>query len=811
MPNFNSNVQQPTYPTQPVTSQGGGTGGLVDRNKIINDSVQNALNQTNQIMQMQRDRKAYNEKQQKSAAVKGAAIPPAGIDGPDGAPAATSATGDGHQDFMASVLQGLHSVGSGIASIFGGGQPTPAGAIPAPPAAPSPAPAAAAPAPAAASTVAPGSPPGMEDGGPVTPEYHKSTLGDLAAQAVKEIGHAIFGDGAAARAADASRSAVSNAGNKADSQVQGYEQGGVIRNMGVNPQFQRGPAPGMGVVAGGTLGIPGFEDGGTIPGNQTAAVAQATPDPRADLVKQVEDLHQDMLGHDLNGDDKPNNAQAIPAGQAPAPAPSDSAAPAAPPSGSAPGPAPAQGAAPAPQSPAIPAPPPDPAAQATAAAVKTVATDPVAQSGQVTTTPAESGKPHSIPMEKWTEWDQKIDKAVAAAAAAGEDPGQVRQALLANRNAWVQGNVLKYASAANVALLNGDNKGVEKALKNMYYYVPDGQELNIKHGPDGQIMFQDPVKPFTDDGKPNMGPVTAQTIQLFGQAMLDPQTVNKTIMEARAAAATASLKVAEAERDRQQGLAARDTGQGNLLKGSGIDKEGTARLQRVDAQNYKDLGETDAARIRANAIANRLSNTIHQNKLDPQLLKGAMDASNMFENDVQGQKTTIQGDPSQNPNVGKTTRDPTKSTIPNATPEMVADGKAIAGQIFLGANGSMPAAEASRLAALAVQAKRSSTLKPGEKKPTADMHTDPKTGQTWVWNKAARKWEKFMLAPTSAQDAASGNLGVTADDLDEATKADALGGSGGQSAIPTSSSVASNDTPDMEDQKMEGNSTANES
>lgn len=812
MPNFNQPAQgiptnqQPLYPVQSVVGAGGGTAGLVDRNKIINDSVQNALNQSNQIHQMHWAKQAHDEEQAKNKAVAQAS----------GMPGATSATGDGHADFMSSVLQGLHSLGSGIANTFGGGKSAipapsaatapPAGSVPQGPPAPSPAPVAAAPAPAAAPP-APGAPAPMQDGGPVTdPPIHKSSLGELLVQGAKDLGHAVLGDGAGARAANAAKDSVENTTSRAA--TQGYQDGGVIKNEGVTPAFMHptvlafengGAIPAMGVVAGGTNGVQGFEDGGQIPadpGMVAAAQGPASPDAQSQLVHVIDKLHQDMHDHSLGDDDKPNNSQAIPAG-GPAPSAPGSGAP--PPGG----PPPAQG-APPPAAGAPPA-PPSPQVAATAQAVQSVATDPTAQSGKITTTPGAEGKPHSITTDKWNEWDQNIDHAVALAAQAGHDPGQVRSALEANRNAFVQGHVLRYLSAANVALLNGDQKNVEKAIRNAYYYMPDGQDLQVQKDKDGNLMYQDPVNPTVGgpDGKqvPNMLKVDAAHIQLLGQAMLDPQNVQQTIMEIRSSQAVQQLKQAQAH-------AAGVTAEGNFRKGTGIMLEGQSHAALVNSQNYKNLAEGDAVRIRATALANHLNNTVRQNKIDPQLIKGAQDASQAFEDAAQGQKTTVQGDPMTNPNVGKTTRDPTKSTLPKATPEDITQGKSIAGDIFMGSGGSMSPARAADLARLAVQAKRSNSPKPGPNGKVAsspDFMTDPKTGDTHVWNKALKKWEAFRLPLTSSNDAASGNLGVTSDDLDDVAKAElASNSSGGQGAIPTSSSQMNGAKAegDMQDQEF---------
>lgn len=848
LPNFNQPQGIPAlvpgqrYPTPYGQTQGGGTGGLVDKNKIINDSVQNAINQSQQLQNMARDRQAYKEQQNSNKANANAA-------GPPGAPPA------GHTDFMDSVLHGLSSLGTGIKSIFGGGGiPAPAAAAaasegpptpqanPAAQGPPSPQMLAAQPAPQIQS---------QEDGGPVQPEIHKFTTGELIQQGVKELGNALFGTGAAAKAGDK----LADRDNQVRQAVDSKMDGGPIRAEGTAPQFMKpqptvlafesggaipaGPNGGFGVRDGGTPGIRGFEEGGQIPADQGPPTPTQLPSVHpaaAQIVMSdiIDKLHGDMHAHALGDDNVPNKDRGIatptdtsnPQGSAtpvelisateaqrrkasggfladgstaPAAAMVDtqatgkgvpaqiSEAPTPP----APQAAPAQGAA------------PDPAVAASAASVQAVQNAPPSdpsKTGVQTTSPGAEGKPHSITPETWNRWDDNIDKAVQAAALAGHDPGQVRQALQANRNAYIQGHVLRYLASANVALQNGDKRGVEAALRNAYYYMPDGQDLQIQKGPDGQLMYQDPVNPTITDknnvSHPNMIPVDAAHIQLLGQAMLDPMQVNKTIMEIRSSQAVAQLKQAQA-------LAARDTGTGNRLRGEAAVQRANNQGDRVNAQNYKDLSEGDAYRARASWLRNHVSNTIRNNKIDPQLVKGANDAATMFEDGVVGQKTIAPGadDPNNiNPAAGKPTRDPKRSTIPGATQQDVIAGKALASDIFMGGGGTVTAARAAQLAVLAHAAKRATHPGPDGKQ-IANFQTNPKTGDTHVWNPATKSWEVFRLPLTSANDMASGKLGPSSEELDDVTKSMLADNGGGRGGIPSGSDPDDNG-PDFEEQKM---------
>lgn len=764
-----SPVQQ--YPTPYGTSQGGGTGGLVDRNKIINDSVQNAINQTQQLQRMKRDQQSYEDQQKFAKGDQNAA----NLNGLPGAPP--------QQSFTDSLMHGLSALGSGIKSIFGGGIP-------------------AGPDPNAAG--------GQQVGPPSSAAPPPTLQGPPAPQGPPMV-------------------------------AQAQMDGGVVTPQGTAPQFMK-PQPtvlafqnggaipsGFGVRDGGTPGIRGYEDGGAIDPNAgpDAGPTQMHPaQAQTELADIVDKLHGDMHAHALGDDDQPNHSRAIPVetispreaqlrqqsggsladgSAAPQAAMVDQGAPpsAAPPAAAAP-----QGAGPqaGPQAGAPSAQGASPAVAASASAVQAVqnapASDP-AKTGQQVTSPGAEGKPHSITQEKWDDWDQRIDKAVGLAALAGHDPGQVRQALEANRNAYIQGHVLRYLSSANVALQNGDQKGVEAAMRNAYYYMPDGQDLTVQKDKDGNLVYQDPIDPYKIDNnnrkQPNMIPVDAMHLQLLGQAMLDPMNVQKTLQGVISARATAFKEMA-------QGRAAGVTAEGNLRKGTGIEYEGEAHKERVSSQNYKDLAEGDAARVRATAYANHVQNIFHQNKIDPQLIKGSQDAAAAFEDAAQGQKTTIEGDPTQNPNVGKTTRDPKKSSVPGATPADIVSGKALASDIFAGGGGSVTPQRAAQLATLAHVAKRSNH--PGKDgKPVADFQTDPKTGDTHVWNRATKQWEAFKLPLTSAAAAASGSIGVTADDLDQAARGEqAAAGPGGQSGIPTQSPQMAGalSEGDMQDQDVSG-------
>lgn len=75
---------------------------------------------------------------------------------------------------------------------------------------------------------------------------------------------------------------------------------------------------------------------------------------------------------------------------------------------------------------------------------------------------------------QWDAYEQRQENAIKYAAYAGQDPGQTRAALDANRDAYVQDRLLKYLAKAHAAMLSGDMNEGEKAMR------PDLQVLNGK-------------------------------------------------------------------------------------------------------------------------------------------------------------------------------------------------------------------------------------------------------------------------------------------------------------------------------------------
>jgi hypothetical protein len=809
--------QQPLqeYPV-PMTPAGSpSSGGLVNVAGQIRQNRMDNQNMANQQQQMQRAQTSFGEQQTASKAAGNVGTP-----GDAAGDASGGGSGGGFMQFLTPIMRFMHVAGGGNAPPSGapaGGAldgttaagPS-AGAIPA------------AAAPVAGDAAAAAAPVAGEAAGAV---------GAGAAGAAGAAAGGAAAGGAAAGTAAAGAGAAGGAGALAGLAAFLQEGGGVPDGSPGPLRFMQGPTtgdpgphstilafqeggavPAYGVEAGGTEGLRGFAEGGAIPqeGPPSPAAApemQGPPAPtspadaHAKMVSEIVGLHQDLHNMTLNEQDEPNSGKgAVPVevitqaegnnrarsggflanGQsAPPAAVVDTQAPTAPPGSSSATQAAYNqagsqtGAPPAPSATGGA----DAQTPATQAAVRNVAQSAQAQAGD----PGPAAK-HSITSEQWDAHQQRIDYAVKMAAYAGRDPGQVRAALNANTNAWVQGGVLKYLATANAAMLsNAPNKDdlVQRAMHNAYYYMPDGNELQFdKKGPNGQLQYQDPINPWLDAktrapvaaGSPgaeaNMIPVDAAHIQQLGTAMLDPMKVQNMIQETRMAQSQMALQGA-------RGRAAEAVGRGRELTGLAANTRantGAALEPSEETKNraiaYHNVKTADA--YAARALQQKVPN------IDPTVAKEGAGAGSDFEQAVQGQLSNVpltvpdprpgnagKTIPNPDPNAGKSTRDPTKSLLPNATPQEVASGKGLAGNIYIANNGAISRGEAVRLAALGVAGMRKGATHPEGGKPVQNFHMSP-DGVVHIWNPATNRYEvtKIPTATAGTAQASSGNFSI---------------------------------------------------
>lgn len=391
------------------------------------------------------------------------------------------------------------------------------------------------------------------------------------------------------------------------------------------------------------------------------------------------------------------------------------------------------------------------------------ASNPAAAQGIPERSPTESRKtsdtPHSITPDWWDQSDQLMRDAVGAAARAGHDPSQTLDALNHVRTSFIQGHVLRNLSAASVALQNGDNDAVEKALRNANYYLPNGQDLNVEKNGQGQLVYQNPLHPFLDSnnmptdqdtGKPNMIPVDQAHLQYLGTAMLDPMKVNDLVLGARAAGAKMQLETARAQ-------AALTTAEGARLRGEGAFATGAARLKTAGSQ----IGLNDAHAQYYSAAASRQMELASQG--DKNSYKAGEDAAHGIFSLAQGLPTTVpvtdaKGNPTLSPAAGKTIRDPSKIPVglQGKSPEQVMQISSLAGEIASANAGRMPTATAQQIAIEIYNNNGATHRDPASGKPVGNVVIDKTRKFGHFWN--GRSWIPFRMTPTTGGALASGQV-----------------------------------------------------
>lgn len=415
-----------------------------------------------------------------------------------------------------------------------------------------------------------------------------------------------------------------------------------------------------------------------------------------------------------------------------------------------------------------------PQAQATTVAANAAATDPSANAGVPQEAPSK-GKAHSMTSADDDELENHILAASRAAALAGEDPVKVYQNLSAIKTAHYQGNILKNLNAAGVALQRGDTKAVEQALKNVYYYFPDGQDLKLQHGENGQLLYQDPFAPTMDDGSPNMIPVDAAHIQMLGQAAVDSTKLQDTINASKNAAVERQTKLA--------------TAQAAIERGHAASREAAVKERLVPATIYHHLADAKLAEAKANTDSYRLRIALNAHgQMSKQQQTAANDAAAAAFALAQGLPTTVpvtdaQGNPSLSPAAGKTIRDATKvpAYLKGLTPEQTVNVAGVAGQIAAANIGTMSKEQAVELAARMEQ-NRTQT----HEKLTGGQERNVKVSQDGNW---AMLWsgvsgdgqdlgfKKFRVAPMLGQALLAGRSSVPTEDEANAEGGDpSLGG-----------------------------------
>jgi hypothetical protein len=382
-------------------------------------------------------------------------------------------------------------------------------------------------------------------------------------------------------------------------------------------------------------GLPAVVPGAPAPGNPGAAGAPGQPPP---------------------GIAAPGNAApAIPVGGAAGGSPAPGAQPGAQPNGQ-----PPSGG-------------PTPVAKALSQdAVQTANASVGAKTGTPAQSPAESGLAHSLTPAQWQKMTQMKAVALAAGIRAGEDPQKLAESLDAAQNAHFQGQIVKQLATANVAFQNGDMDATKKALANVNYYLPNGQDIkfkpadaaNVAADPTGQTKIGDPMyaNPFHGlaghESEPEYTKIDSNHIQMLGVAALDPMNVQK-----------AMLAQYSAQNERQIGML---KAQGEYLQGKGRADFGSANLQNADT-NAKLAGGKDFLN-RMSGVAKEKEGEMWaakagQEKQGGQFKVTEADYNRLGQEAIAGVRGNVQGKLRTPPAMIPDPNDPTgKTMIPNMSP-----------------------------------------------------------------------------------------------------------------------------------------------
>jgi hypothetical protein len=428
---------------------------------------------------------------------------------------------------------------------------------------------------------------------------------------------------------------------------------------------------------------------------------------------------------------------------------------------------------------------------ATAVAAQAAATDPQANAGIPQQSPEDSGKPHSLTPDYWKESQQKLQAAVRSAALAGEDPQKVYDSLTAMRTAHFQGQILRQLSAANTALLNGDEKSVRQALSNVNYYLPNGQGMTFKNATaadvktggaqsTGQLMYRNPMYGlYGHQNEPEYITVTPQHLQLLGASALDPRTVQDTMIKTYSAQAQAQKEMLQAQGEFLTGQGRQAWGQAAVTKAN-VDQQ----LAPVRSFLMKMQG------VRAAADAGYLDRKQDKNGAGPKVTMASIQqaqnaAFKAVDDNTQGQMTTEptqtidpktgQSIPNLSPAAGRSIHNATRvpTLYQGFSPDQQASTRALAGTFAAANQGSMNAQEAADMAARVVRAEGARVfpthIDPDTKKPVRDVVYDPGAGTVHVW--VGNGWRNAYIQP-NILDAGQDQGIPTGHGADESTNED---------------------------------------
>lgn len=359
--------------------------------------------------------------------------------------------------------------------------------------------------------------------------------------------------------------------------------------------------------------------------------------------------------------------------------------------------------------------------------------------------PGTGGTPESLTSKDWEDMERAKWKAARAATAAGMDGNQVYESMSQLQTAHFQGQYMKWIGNATQALQNGDQDGVEKALKASSYYLPNGQPLQLHKATDddvandksgtvqkGQFVVQNPFygMPGHDGAnEPRQVGITPMSLASMGQAAMDPVAFGTGLQN--------QYKMGvEAQTNLMKANAAQQTGGGRYMMGQAaygkmLDDQAKTPDMINDIKAQADLREATAERERA--LAKQTGGGI---KVKPSDVEAAQKtAADAFDNAAQGPLHTTPaymlgpdgkpmtdpttGQPVPNPHGNQPSRDPTQISplYRNLSPQERNDGRDWAGMLH-SSNLNMTPQECSDTAARIIADKRN----PG-------THINPQTGK----------------------------------------------------------------------------------
>lgn len=473
--------------------------------------------------------------------------------------------------------------------------------------------------------------------------------------------------------------------------------------------------------------------------------------------------------------------QAIPTGASAPAAPSPPGAPATPAAGASGQPA------------AAASPVPTPQAAATMMAAKAASQDPASNAGIPQQSPEDSGKPHSLTSDYWQESQSRLRAAVRSAALAGEDPQKVYDSLTAMRTAHFQGQILRQLSAANTALLNGDEGSVKQALSNVNYYLPNGKGIEFRTATaddaaqdqsgqtkPGQLMYRNPMYGlYGHEGDQQYVSVTPQHLQLLGESALHPETVNDTIMKSYSAQAAAKKGMIQAQGSYNVGL-------GRLAQGEASKQRAQNETEMMPVSKYDKFTKGNLQEAQAGYYNRKQANgTGVGPRVTLSNIQSAQKAAQTSIDGIfQGQMTTVpatdaNGRPSLSPAAGRSIHDATRipTIFQGMSPDQQDAVRQYGGELAAANVGVLDPSTTADMAARLVKFHGNKVppthLDPQTHQPVKDVIYDVKNNTVHVW--VGNGWKNAYIQPNVIDQSDRGS-GIPTGGSDDEGSGDNEGG-----------------------------------